>query len=332
MDFFYNYFDKCVLINLDRRQDRWEQSQAKLAAIQWPFKPLERVRAIDGSKLQLPHWWPKHVGEGAFGCGRSHLRVLEDALQDGIKSILIVEDDFYLPRPETFTNDIERFITDVPDDWDGLLIGGQHMGAHGGVVVPGVVRCRDTQRTHCYAVRGRALGELYAIWTNYPDHIDHAFRQWMPTRNVYSPDPILVGQDEGKSDITRSNNPKKLWQKPKDNPPLYLFLNTPREKIEELRKVGFHGGFSRDARGIDTGLDSIYRELNARNRDTRMRKWVSDLDWESASTPLTATFIWHPGAEETYLRSLFGDRLVVMTDPTIDEAVASLKEHGGAAQ
>ena len=62
-----------------------------MAAARWPFRQPVRFRAVDGNSVPPPSWWP--AGPGAWGCLRSHLRIFEDALMDGVDRLLVLEDD-----------------------------------------------------------------------------------------------------------------------------------------------------------------------------------------------------------------------------------------------
>jgi hypothetical protein len=83
-------FNRIVLINLDKRKDRLGSMQAKLSSCK-TLSGWVRERAIHGDSVGCPHWFSQ--GPGAWGCARSHLRVLESAILDGIDSLLVLEDD-----------------------------------------------------------------------------------------------------------------------------------------------------------------------------------------------------------------------------------------------
>ncbi len=83
-------FDKIVLINLDRRADRLAAFKAKIASIP-ELQSFTRCRAIHGDTVGVPGFFVS--GGGAWGCRQSHLRTLEDAMLDGIHSLLVLEDD-----------------------------------------------------------------------------------------------------------------------------------------------------------------------------------------------------------------------------------------------
>jgi GR25 family glycosyltransferase involved in LPS biosynthesis len=83
-------FNRVFVINLDRNPDRWSRFQADLPE-DWPFGSPERFIATDGRLIPAPQWWK--AGHAAWGCFRSHYRILEEALNTGTESILVLEDD-----------------------------------------------------------------------------------------------------------------------------------------------------------------------------------------------------------------------------------------------
>jgi len=82
--------ERCFLMNLDRRDDRLREWMQQLPQ-PWPFPNVERFAAIDGRKLSTPEQW--RAGNGAWGCYRSHLLILEKCLLEGIDSYVVFEDD-----------------------------------------------------------------------------------------------------------------------------------------------------------------------------------------------------------------------------------------------
>jgi len=117
------WFEDVVVVNLDRRPDRWERVQAMVAAMDWPLKPLRRARAVDGRKVGKPSWW--RAGAGAWGCLQSHIQIIEQASMDGLRSVLILEDD--VTFCDDFSTRLAPFLDRVPDDWHQIYLGGQHL-------------------------------------------------------------------------------------------------------------------------------------------------------------------------------------------------------------
>ncbi len=128
--------------------------------------------------------------------------VLSAAIQDKVSSILVLEDDACLV-PD-FPRLAGAFLAKVPADWDCLMLGGQHLTPPT-PLCPGVVHCTATNRTHAYAMRPRMMNHLLQLWHYNPSHhCDIIMAAIMRTFKAYAPDPFLIGQDVGYSDITET--------------------------------------------------------------------------------------------------------------------------------
>lgn len=116
-----DFFPYKVCINLDRRADRWERVQARFARHR--INEVFRFPALDGEKLDSPQGWTD--GPGAYGCLRSHLEVVRQAREKELPSLLIFEDD--VDFDEEFESMFARYIEQLPDDWEMLMLGGIHL-------------------------------------------------------------------------------------------------------------------------------------------------------------------------------------------------------------
>lgn len=237
-------FDQVVVIGLRSRPNRLERFWNELPS-SWPFREPIFVPAIDGKRCQSPDWYrqtrtqdrgllhrPRVRGapnlSGAWGCLRSHHRVWEDALNNDLQSVLVFEDDAIFRR--SFTTDVAAFLDTVPDDWDQLYFGGQHLGVDGLWPVrvnEQVLRGRYVNRTHAYAVRRPMLDYLYAHFmepwaSENPSllHLDHhlcqVHREWdrqaeRHVWNIYCPLRWLAGQAEGISDVKIDKPQREHW-------------------------------------------------------------------------------------------------------------------------
>lgn len=207
-------FERCYCVTLPRRGDRWEEFSKRLPA-PWPLPPVTRFDAIDGRLCKPPAWWTS--GRGAWGCYRSHLAILEKCLNDAVDSLVIFEDDC------TFTPEFSSAVAalDIPGDCEQLYFGGQHLIAPEPVDQRvDIVRCRNVNRTHAYAVVGReAIAKLYSMLNDTPGwvrkyHIDHTYGRLQESCavNAYAVSPWLCGQSAGSSDVCERKVPERLWK------------------------------------------------------------------------------------------------------------------------
>lgn len=209
---------RAICINLDRRPDRWEQFLRNC-----PLAGVERFPAIDGRRCRPPTWWRQ--GGGARGCMLSHLRILEQALMDGLSQrggvLLVLEDDALFP-PD-FAEKAERFIAALPRDWEQVYFGGQHRALR--IRPPRrinteVIRPYMVNRTQAYAVRGHFILTLYRHLCDWPaharrprHHVDHRMELLHASgrHNVYAPTRWIIGQAGGKSDVSGRMAQDRFW-------------------------------------------------------------------------------------------------------------------------
>ena len=311
-------FAQVVLINLKRRPDRLDRFRGNQRSAGWPFAEPEVFAAIDGDKVGVPSRFTQ--GGGAWGCLRSHCAILEQAVMDDVPSVLVFEDD--VCWESGIVNAVEEFMGRVPNDWDQIMFGGQH---HEGAekVCPGVVKCRNAQRTHAYAVRGPAMRDLLRLWQDTTTHIDHVMGPWQRDRKVYAPETWLFGQSGGKSDITGGHKPREFWTPPDPSLPV-LVLDCPAAVVKDLRdRHGVHTGYCREPdTDFDVGLVAAAADAAPL---ASLGRWVSMILWEVASDPRLTAAVWHPAFTADMVRKVTSHPVVEVKVGTVGEAVEIIR-------
>jgi GR25 family glycosyltransferase involved in LPS biosynthesis len=209
-------FERVYCVNLDRRPDRWKRFADGLPS-DWPWPAPIRVSAIDGHRVKHPPYW--RPGGGAWGCFRSHLRLIEQCLNEGVRSVLLLEDDALFT--DGFTARALDWLRHVPANWHMLYLGGQHLRT----AARPPVRVGDqlyqpfnVNRTHAFAIQGDGLRIVYhhllrRDWSP-RHHIDHHLGRLVEQRvhRIYCPPEWLVGQAGGKSNISGRQPPDRFWK------------------------------------------------------------------------------------------------------------------------
>jgi hypothetical protein len=212
-----DYFDRIAVISLPNRSDRRDRLRANLRQQGLAEESdLTWVEAVNGHAATLPAWWES--GPGAWGCRASQLAVLEAAQRDGLETVLILEDDAHFHhRSQEWLGMVMPL---VPDDWDFLFLGGQHMTEPRPTKNPRLLQGTAITRTHAYAVHRRAfasvikqVSDLSLYQANPGWHIDHQFALGIQQRiwQAYAPAWWLAAQEEGQSDIGRASFARRWW-------------------------------------------------------------------------------------------------------------------------
>lgn len=277
---FKDYFDRVVIINLDRRKDRWQALQDKLAKINWPFKEPERFSAYDGNRLPVPIGWTH--GSGTWGCLLSHREVLARALQDGVKQLLVLEDDIFF-APD-FENKVLEFIKNVPADWDQLMLGGQYFdNTKVYDISPDIRKVSLCHRAHAYAVRGYFMNYMYSKLCSSYGHVDHILNTFQDRHNVYTPRHFLIGQDGSPSDISGSPASPDLMRNPpdKDTPIFVLAPNIDLHQEVVTSDLPLHFGKISDA-GVTQEIEDLANRPPA-NLEFHIHNFLASSIWYARS-------------------------------------------------
>ena len=130
-------------INLEHRTDRKEYVEEELKKI---GITANRFNAI---KME----------NGAIGCSMSHLKILQNAQQNNLNHVLIVEDDITFLNPELFKSQINQFFKIHNNNWDVILLAGNNIPPYENIddTCIKVSRC---QTTTGYLVNGHYIKVL----------------------------------------------------------------------------------------------------------------------------------------------------------------------------
>ena len=204
---FLQSFDRICIINLPERADRRREVTRELARLEVAVDG-DRVRFIAGIRPDGPGDFPS---TGARGSYLSHLKTLKQAQADGVKRLLVLEDDVMFTPTMREAAPLAEAIRG--EGWQLAYPG------HVQPSLPGPLRWERTDAplvcAHCYAVQGSALPLIVdyleaclARPAGHPDggamHFDGALsmlRQARPELVTLIASRSLAGQRSSRSDI-----------------------------------------------------------------------------------------------------------------------------------
>ncbi len=253
-------FERVVVINL--AAERWERFVARLPS-DWPFAEPVRFEAIDGLTVPMRTHWRKSAKH--WGCFLSHMAIMEQAVADGIDSVLVLEDDAVFC--EGFAEHAAAFAGGVPNDWEQIYLGGQHVNTtrHRNVIVNDrVITIGNVNRTHAHAMRHEymKMAREYMMGNAYNLTVDYQFGRLHASHKVYAPWRWLVGQiPDGTDDADRVlwwNTPLHVYREGERKPITILNVGRQNERPERTnqssKRPGHSGssnaGMGRGKRGI----------------------------------------------------------------------------------
>lgn len=179
-----DYFDKVVVINLDKRVDRLEKITEQLNDLGITF---ERFSAIDGT------------GKNPILAGKdSHVEVWKQNLG---KKVLILEDDAYFV--EGFQERFDEIIQTLPEDWDVFYLGALIDKMTGKVIKVNNDWYRQivSTGTQAYCLHPNMMQYFIDRIEIYDGYVDVGLRILAEDTNAYITQPNLVTQYPSYSDL-----------------------------------------------------------------------------------------------------------------------------------
>jgi glycosyl transferase family 25 len=193
-----NDITNAFYINLEHRSDRKEYVTEELKKI--------GITANRFNAIQMEN--------GAIGCSMSHLKILQNALQNNLDHVLIIEDDITFLNPELFKSQINNFFKIHNNNWDVILLAGNNIPPYENIddTCIKVSRC---QTTTGYLVNGHYIKVLLqnvkmglTHLLNKPNEkhkfaIDKFWFVLQGSSNWYLITPLTIVQREDYSDIEK---------------------------------------------------------------------------------------------------------------------------------
>jgi glycosyl transferase family 25 len=152
------------VINLDHRKDRLEEITKELEGLK--FKRFPAIK----------------TNPGIIGCGLSHLAVLKEARELGLKEVLIFEDDFtFSESKEHCWKTVEEFLKN--ETYDVVMLAYALNSSK--PYKPGIVKVLDAQTASAYIVSHRFYDTLINLFEEAMPLLQSTGKHW-----VYANDEV----------------------------------------------------------------------------------------------------------------------------------------------
>ena len=164
-----NIFDNVWVINLEKRQDRWDTSKKRLEALgihpkKWIATDAKNKDFFDYYKT-IPE--PKRsVSE--IACYKSHVKLWKHIYNTGVKYAIIFEDDIIFPP--TLTKDIIMNVINESKGFNILFLG--HCYSNLSFFEQPSSKVGTALCLHAYVITRKAIEKLLPITNNYSIPID----------------------------------------------------------------------------------------------------------------------------------------------------------------
>ncbi|EXU77176.1 glycosyl hydrolase family 25 [Erwinia mallotivora] len=148
----WQFVDKVVYINLNKRSDRNQAMQEELKSAGVPQDKIIRFEAIEERN-------------GGVGCTLSHAAVLEMAQRARWRNVLVLEDDMTFYHDEESCRRLNQFFLNLQEtEWDVALLSASYLIIH--QVLP-----------EFYSVKHAHLANSYLVKYHYYARLMHNFWQ-----------------------------------------------------------------------------------------------------------------------------------------------------------
>lgn len=146
------------VINLDHRTDRLEEITKELEGLK--FKRFPAIK----------------TSPGMIGCGLSHLAVLKEARDLGLKEVLIFEDDFtFSESKEHFWKTVEEFLKN--ETYDVVMLAYALNSSK--PYKPGILKVLDAQTASAYIVNNRFYDTLINLFEEAMPLLQSTRKHWL---------------------------------------------------------------------------------------------------------------------------------------------------------
>lgn len=327
------WFDQVYVMSLSIRSDRL---QSVLNTLPRSICDVKIWPAVHGDSTGHPSFWTS--GAGAWGCYRTHVNILEDAMQRQCNSYLVLEDDAFFA--EDFDQILHQFMKSLPDDWDQIYLGGQllHEIENPPVRVnENVYMPHNVNRTHAFGVHRRGFAKIYDHLFDLPfvpgEHIDHHLGRLHEAKRfkVYVPRKWIVGQNAGSSNVSgKTRHDPDFWHDPEScardhdlfHHPVCIFLECVPQVARLLHARGWHFGYWQTEDGLDKG---VCEAVSSMDPELPLECWYNWVRREVVRENKVLPCLYHPRLNFNVVSQFKFANFIHIKADSVDEALTILE-------
>jgi len=193
---------KTYCMSLARRPDRREQVSQNIAKVGIEFEFFD---AVDGQTLDINYDNVSchHLRQrpGGIAICYSFVEILKRAKELKLPHVLILEDD--VDFSESFREDSAKFLSSVPEDWDMIYFGGNHLDHFPIQVNEHAWKCVSTRASQAIIFKETTYDYFIEKLLEFIQPNDDVFATSMRKRifNAYTTIPPLTWQYASYSDL-----------------------------------------------------------------------------------------------------------------------------------
>ncbi len=204
-----DFFDKIYCINIDRRTDRWEHC---LKEFEKHNLNVDRFSAVDGNLQNNNLGYPY---DNELAGAMSHLNVIKKAKELKLNNVFILEDDVVFL--DNVNELFESFVKQLPENWDGLYFGGNHITITYRIS-DNIIKMNRSYALHAYAINSKSFDVIIDYLTQHINNVisngksvirqsvaaDFFIADLHSILNFYCFTPHIAWQKEDYSDIQKT--------------------------------------------------------------------------------------------------------------------------------
>lgn len=204
---FDELFSTVFCINLTKRKDRWKRVTEEFRR-EGIF--IERIPAIDGDKIKnnlngllrdIDDEGDGRLTKWEYGCLLSHRRCWLRAMDLGVESFWVFEDDVELAQG--YKDKVNNVLLDLPEPWEIVSTGYEMWVEEDEHVTGNIYRSMFGLEAHGYGMKTQVAKELLHEMDGRHGQVDVVMGRRHRLGMSYVIRPILSWQSKGWSDIKK---------------------------------------------------------------------------------------------------------------------------------